>query len=367
MYLIHGGDREGYMSQYGHMPVDFSVNCNPLGPPLGVQKAICDSVDTIDVYPDPLCRRLCREISEVTGVDSKKIVCGNGAADMIYRLVQAIRPKRALVIHPTFSEYGLALASVGCEMICHTLRHENGFVLNDAVLDAIDTSLDVAFVCNPNNPTGITADSDLLWKIIEACCRKGVYVIVDECFNGFLESPEDHTVRCGLEKYEKLLVLDAFTKTYGMAGVRLGYCMCGDMALKERLITVSQPWSVSSVAQEAGIRALREKEYIERSRRLIFEEKKFLVNEFERMGLEVIGCEANYIFFRSKVINLRELLCSEGLLIRDCRNYRGLAEGYYRIGVRKHVDNLMLTSTLSEIERKVRESGSHTVHCGRND
>ena len=77
------------MSQYGHMPVDFSVNCNPLGPPLAVQKAICDSVDTIDVYPDPLCRRLCREISEVTGVDLNKIVCGNGAADLIYRFIFA--------------------------------------------------------------------------------------------------------------------------------------------------------------------------------------------------------------------------------------------------------------------------------------
>ncbi len=346
MALIHGGDTESYRLQYGRVPLDFSANCNPLGVPAGVERAICDAAAHADGYPDPLCRELCAAIAGHMGTAPQMVLCGNGAADLIYRLVLARKPKRALVPAPSFAEYELALGTIGCEVIRHPLNREHGFSLTGSILGALEPGLEMLFLCNPHNPTGLTIDSALLQRILEACEREGILLVMDECFNGFLDEPEKHTLRRRLSEYKHLLVIDAFTKLYGMAGVRLGYCLSGNKALLEAMRRAGQPWAVSSPAQAAGIAALKERDYIQRARALIQAERNFLMDELQELGIKVWGGEANYIFFYTEVPRLAGRMRDAGILIRDCGNYAGLSSGYYRIAVRTHEQNLRLVGAL---------------------
>ena len=112
--LTHGGDWAGFLSERGKLPLDFSASISPLGVPGGVRAAVRQAAGQMDRYPDPLCRALRESISEYELVPPQQILCGNGAAELIFRVVWALRPRQALVTAPTFSEYGAALQSVGC-------------------------------------------------------------------------------------------------------------------------------------------------------------------------------------------------------------------------------------------------------------
>lgn len=347
MALIHGGDNEGYILERGTAPLDFSANCNPLGIPAGVVTAIAEAAAGADRYPDPLCRRLTSALSSKLGIPADRLLFGNGAADLIFRLALAKKPRTALVTAPTFAEYELALETVGCNVVHHVLTPDKGFSLTDKILEDITPAVDLMFICNPNNPTGLTADPALLRRILEKCGQTGTLLVADECFNGFLDIPEAHTLRPRLQDCDNLLILDAFTKLYGMAGVRLGYCMSKNTALLESLRNAGQPWAVSSLAQAAGIAALAEDAYVARARELVKTERAYLLASLEKLGINAVSGQANYIFFHSDTPNLVSRLRDSGILIRDCGNYHGLTPGYYRIAVRTHEENLRLIDALS--------------------
>lgn len=349
MALIHGGDGEGFVLEYGYPPLDFSASCNPLGVPEGVRRAVCEAAAGADRYPDPLCRRLVRAIAEHERVLPGQVLCGNGAADLIYRLALAVKPERALVTAPAFAEYELALRAVGCTVLRHPLRAEGGFSVDADILSHVAPGLDLLFLCNPNNPTGKTIDPSLLRRLAAACETNGTLLVVDECFIGFLDAPEAHTLRRDLTGRRSLLLLDAFTKLCGMAGVRLGFCLSDNRALLEAVMRAGQPWAVSSLAQAAGLAALSEDEYVARSRALIRAEKDFLAEKLWELGIRILGCEANFLFFFVKAPNLARRLRLRGILIRDCGNFSGLSPGYYRIAVRTHAENERLIRALSRL------------------
>jgi threonine-phosphate decarboxylase len=353
--LIHGGDTEGYKLAYGSEPLDFSANCNPLGIPASVPQAIFDAAQHADRYPDPLCRRLRAVLSGNIGVQTghiipaEHILCGNGAADLIFRLALARKPKNAIVTAPTFAEYELALETTGCTVIQHTLFEEEGFVLTESILNRITPEIDMLFICNPNNPTGLTVAPNLLSRILDACEKSGTLLIVDECFNGFLDEPETHSLKRRLPDFENLIILDAFTKLYGMAGVRLGYCMTKNTALLDAMRNAGQPWAVSALAQAAGLAALSENTYVAEARALVKTERRYLLHELDRLGIKPLGSEANYIFFFSDIPDLPEKLRAVGILIRDCGNYAGLTDGYYRIAIRTREENTRLIEALTAL------------------
>lgn len=349
MALIHGGDVEGFFREYGREPLDFSANCNPLGLPESAARAVISSLSSADRYPDPLSRKLTEALSENLGVTSESIFSGAGAAEVIFRLTQALKPKKALLLAPGFAEYELALSSVGCETVFHFLSPENGFALTESYLDELTDDLDMVFLCNPNNPTGRLIDPALLLRILSVCSEKNIYLVLDECFNGFLKEPEALSFRKYLPENPRLVTLGAFTKIYGMAGLRLGYCISYNKELVEKLRNVGQPWSVSSVAEAAGIAAMKDSEYLERSLKLINEERVRLTKGLRDCGLEVYDAAANFIFFRSPLPELGEKCREKGFLLRDCSNYRGLRKGYYRIAVRGKKENGLLLEAINEI------------------
>lgn len=346
--LTHGGDWAGFSLAHGCLPLDFSANISPLGVPRGVQEALREAAGQADRYPDPLCRELRGALSEHEGVPAEWILCGGGAADLIFRAVLALGPGRALVTAPAFGEYEAALESVGCAVERYALRPEEDFRIREDLLEKITPETDLVFLCEPNNPTGVTTPRPLLLRILERCRETGTRLVVDECFGDFLDEPELHTLKGALADFPNLLILKAFTKLYGMAGVRLGYALCADTELLEQMRRAGQPWAVSSLAQAAGVAALKETDYVRQVRALIAAERPRLAEQMERLGLRVVPGEANYLLFRSET-PLDASLGQRGILLRCCGNYAGLDGTWYRAAVRTRAENQRLIAALEEV------------------
>ena len=265
---IHGGD----VYKYNHC-LDFSANCNPLGTPQSVKQAIIDCVDDLGDYPRVGCGPLREAIASYEHTRKEYLICGNGAADLIFSLCRAQNPKKALLLAPTFAEYEQALVSMGCEIARYYLEEPVDFCVKENYLQVLQKEKpDIIFLCNPNNPTGITMHRELLEGILRSCAESGIFMVVDECFLDFVKEPEKHTLKGKLAEYPNLFLLKAFTKRYAIPGVRLGYGFCSDSKVLERMEAVTQPWNVSTVAQQAGLAALKETEYVEKGRLLIFRE-----------------------------------------------------------------------------------------------
>lgn len=347
MHLIHGGDVYSARQKMKQEPLDFSANINPMGMPPGAVRAAADALQQCTQYPDPLCRELRAALAAYEGIPAEQIVCGNGAADLIFRIVAATHPQRALLLEPTFAEYEQALRSMDCSIAYFPLQESEGFVLPEAFLQQLTPEINLLFLCNPNNPTGRTVSPALLQEIWKRCEEAGILLVVDECFNEFLEHPEQNTLKDVLETGANSVILKAFTKSFAMPGLRLGYGLCGNRDLAERIFSCGQPWGVSIPAQAAGVAALQEQGYLERMRRLIQTERRWLSENLARLGLRVFPSEANYILFRTETeISLRERMEQRGVLIRACGNYRGLDDRYYRIAVRGHDENERLIAAL---------------------
>lgn len=340
---IHGGD------VYRHPGVlDFSANLNPLGTPETVIRATQDSILQIAQYPDACQEQLIEELAKYEEVPKEWLICGNGAAELIFALVHAMRPKKALLAVPTFAEYEQALSSCGCEVQYVYLQESRGFIPGDEILDAITEQTDLLFWCNPNNPTGVLTSPNLLKRIMKRCQETDTFLVVDECFLDFVEGGESVSLKATLKENRHVFLLKAFTKRYAMPGIRLGYGITANETLLQAMERQMQPWNVSIPAQAAGIAALKETAYVEQACKLIEREKEFLCKELERLGMKIYGSRANYIFFRGQK-DLYEKLLEEKVLIRDCSNYPGLEKGYYRIAVKKHEENCQLLEVMSRV------------------
>ena len=348
MELVHGGDWAGYRARFGHDALDFSANVSPLGLPRGVADAIVAALPTADRYPDPLCRELRTALSRAEQLPEPWILCGNGAADLIDRLVWALKPRRALLPAPTFAEYAAALESVGCEVRRKTLHEADDFAVTEAFVQAVNQSIDLVFLCQPNNPTGQITPPELVQRLVRRCADCGAVLVVDECFLDFLQQRDALTAKPLLQTAPNLVILKAFTKLYAMAGVRLGYALCANTALLAKMQAAGQPWGVSSLAQAAGAAALRETAYADAVRALIADQRPRLAAGLRALGLQVIEGSANYLLFRAPE-TLGAALQQRGVCLRSCGNYPGLSAGWYRTAVRTAPENEQLLQTMREV------------------
>ena len=347
MELVHGGDWMGYRERFGRDALDFSANVSPLGLPEGVAQAIRDALPLADRYPDPLCRALRAKLAVHENVPIEHILCGNGAADLIFRLAWAAKPRTALLPAPTFAEYAAALETTGCTLRRHFLRECDDFAVTEAFLSAVDEDTDMVFLCQPNNPTGQLTPLALVAALLRRCERCNALLVVDECFLDFLPQSEALSAKKLLAS-PNLIILKAFTKLYGMAGVRLGYCLCSNTALLDKMQSAGQPWAVSSLAQAAGLAALDETAYVDRVQALIAQQRPILRDGLRALGLRVLDGSANYLLFQAPE-TLGESLRPRGIVLRSCGNYPGLDGSWYRTAVRTAPENQQLLKALQEV------------------
>lgn len=347
MKFTHGGDIYRNKVDY-----DFSVNANPLGMPEGSREAAERGISLCVNYPDALGEKLCAAIAETEKIAARQVILGNGAAELIYAICRAIEGKvNGLLISPSFQEYENAVRSVSGNVMFCKLNEEDNFRLQTDFCSHITDETSVIFLCNPNNPTGNLTKRRLLEEIAERCEDTKTFLCIDECFLPFVEEEAQYTMKNRIESFPHLIVLRAFTKIYGMPGLRLGYALTSNIKFMERLQACIPPWNTSIPAQMAGLAALHDREYINRTRQLIKQEKEYLIRELSDVqGIKIYASEANYLFFKSRK-DLQQLLLRKKILIRACGNYRNLSDEYFRIAVRTHGENKELVRRLKEVEK----------------
>ena len=359
---LHGGDV--YTEK---IELDFSVNINPYGTSPAVLDAIRKAAENVCHYPDPSCRELVRKISDTEHLPASYILCGNGAAELIRSYCRAVKEilsaqkrdqkkdhtvYRAVVTAPSFAEYELGLIREGFECSRYYLKQENAFELDEEYLEFLKRGQpDVIFLCSPNNPDGRLIQEQRMGQVLQLSKEMGFRVFVDECFLELSDS--GISAKRYLADHPELFLLKAFTKNYGMAGVRLGYCLCAEERLLRQMSGSVQPWNVSVIAQEAGIAALSDRAFLQAAKDLIPRERKWLSEELSKAGLRVFPSEANYLLFQGPVGLDRELKLRK-ILIRNCDNFPGLCPGWYRTSVKLPEENRKLAETISQILQQMK-------------
>ena len=348
---VHGGN--SIFENDSKILMDLSANINPLGLPLLVEEAIKNEIQFCTRYPDNYSRELRKKISEYEQVPSEFIFCGNGASDIIFRIPQAIKPKKVLILAPTFSDYERSAKSFGAEVIYYYLIEDNGFELDVDICAVLEQEkIDMIFICNPNNPTGVLTEQSVIKTVLDVAKNRGIYVIVDECFIDFVKDMASYTVKPYLYEYDNLIILKAFTKIFALPGIRLGYAFSSNPDIIQRLYYHGADWAVSNFAQGAGIAALEDaKNFIEKTVHFVTTERKYVSNELEDIGYKVFNSQANYIFFKNPFDHdLQQKLNEVGIQIRSCSNFHGLSHEFYRMAISIKENNRQVISKIKGVK-----------------
>ena len=384
----HGGNIYRLAEELG-LPeskiIDFSASINPLGVSKRVGDKIKKGLKDLSHYPDPDTKELRGKIAQYHDIEPETLLCGNGSTELIYLVPRAFKPEKVLIPSPTFSEYERAVVSsqspenpglaprsgAGRTQIKFlNLEKENGFEIRpDEFITAmagksscvteiqnsnpplppftkggINKPCDMAFLCNPNNPTGRLLKKNDVFEIAEAAKKLKCLLIVDEAFIDF--HPEESMIK-DTHDNPYLIVLRSMTKFYALTGLRVGYGVFPSYLIN-KLKEFKEPWTVNTLAQKAAMAAIGDNEYIGKTLRLIKSEKDFLENGFRRIGVEFFPSDAN--FYLLKFNNANEIILSllkKGILVRDCSNFKGLNGSYIRIAVKSREDNMQLLGELS--------------------
>lgn len=337
--------------------IDFSASINPLGVSKKVKAEIRKNLKYLHNYPDPDTVRLRKRLGQYYGIDPETIICGNGSTELIYLIARTLKPKTVLIPSPTFSEYERACrTSNELRVTSYELKKEESFDINpDRFIEKLKKLVTchsslvtdvMAFLCNPNNPTGRLLRRDDVKKIADIAKEFKCYLIVDEAFIDFC--PDDSAIK-DVEDNPCLIVLRSMTKFYALSGLRIGYGVF-PQPLIEVLKRYKEPWTVNSLAQRAAVIALKDKVYVKKTFNLIKEEKRYLEQSFKKLNIKFFPSAAN--FYLLKIENASEFiktLKGKGILVRDCFNFRGLDSTYIRVAVRSRKDNKILIDELTEI------------------
>jgi threonine-phosphate decarboxylase len=354
---IHGGNIRDVSRKYTikeNKIIDFSSNINPLGFPKAIHAIIPKELSKIVSYPDSQSTQLKEAIAKKLGLDEKTILVGNGSTELIYLIPRVFKPKRALIPVPTFNEYEKSLLSVNCELRYLHLKAKEKFRLN---IDETVSSLrkgEILYVCNPNNPTGVLLSNNEVRTLVAKAEKKGVMVVVDEAFMDF---SENNSVIDEVRIRDNLIVIRSLTKFFAIPGLRLGYLVASQKLVQEMSV-FKEPWSVNILAQKAGEACFNDDSFALRTKRFIAKERTYLISELGKIkGLKVYDSSTNYLLL--KIVRqglssgrLYEGLARQGLLIRDCRSFKGLGNSYIRVAVKRRKENTLLVKHLKNIVGK---------------
>ena len=353
----HGGNLYAALRQSGGCfseIIDFSANINPLGLSENIRETLSASLDSVIHYPDTQGYNLKQAISQHYQVNADEVTLGNGAVELMYIICHMLKPKRVLVTAPTFSEYESAARASGGRIEYCSLNAENNFAIDLQVIAQQLATVDMAFICNPNNPTGNLLSSKDLEELLLIAKELNTYIVIDESFMDFLTNDDHYTCRPLLAKYDHLIILHSLTKFYAIPGLRLGFSLANPK-LTKLLHSGKDPWNVNVLAQNAGVTALQDHEYQLKSKEYIQQQNRALFHNLQTIpGLKPYVPSVNFILVNITATNMTGLELSQALafnniLIRNCSNYNGLSAQFIRVAVKKQEENNILVNTLQKI------------------
>ena len=332
--------------------LDFSASINPLGYPENVRKIIWKNFDDILHYPDIDCSSLRKCITQKIRHSEDEIIVGNGSTELFYLIPRAIKPAKGIIFQPTFSEFAEALKCSHAEVFHTMLMVEEDFCFTYREDHFDDKKAEMVFLCNPNNPTGQLVEKTVIVNMARQ--HPDIIFVVDEAFMDFVDTPERYSVINDAGTVRNLIVVRSLTKFYGFPGLRIGY-LVAHVDLVKKMTEYKEPWSVNTLAQYAARVAIEDEEFISRSREFMLQERLYLFNELANIhGLLPYKPTVNYIFIKINRVGmtsplLRERLLEYGIAIRDCSNFMGLNDKYFRVAVRTRDENMRLIAALKNI------------------
>lgn len=337
---FHGSDLETIEKIYNIRKEDivsFSANVNPLGISPGLRTALAKRVDAIMSYPDREYTTLRKCIADYVHNDINDIIVGNGSTELISLFIQIMRPKKALIIGPTYSEYEREVALGGGSSLYYRLEEENSFQLDIASLEK-ELTLDVELlvICNPNNPTSSAITINDMRKILDICKKKGIYVMVDETYVEFTEDISKVTASPLTGYYNNLIILRGVSKFFAAPGLRLGYAVCGNSDLLKEMNQRKNPWTINSLAVIAGEIMFTDEEYIKETRALIASERRRVCSLLDNCkSIKYFTPTANFVLvkiLREDVtsMDLFDAAIRRGYMIRNCSTFPFLNNKFIR-------------------------------------
>jgi histidinol-phosphate aminotransferase len=328
--------------------VNMASNENPLGPPISATNAIQRVLSDINRYPD-LCGTHLREaLAERFATKIDNVALGSGSESTMANIVRAFLhdDDEVLTSQGTFIGLYVLVNAQGIKL--NTVPLKNYHFDLDAIAEAVTPKTKLIYLCNPNNPTGTifsrTEFENFIRKVPDH-----VLVILDEAYYEFAainpEYPDSMRYRL-----DNVLTLRTFAKAYGMAGIRLGYGL-GHEYLIDYVNRIKLPFEPNILAQEAGLAALHDDEFLNRTLENNEEGMAYLTGEFDRLGLQRIPSHANFIMIemgsKEKVAKIHEGLLRNGIAIRPLAAF-GLPT-CWRVTVGLPEENRMLVKALNKI------------------
>ena len=329
--------------------IDFSSNVNPLGCHPGVKRYLKKQLDLISEYPDPSSSDLRANLAWFTGIRKKQIVVGNGATEIIYNFCKTFLNKKTpiLIPIPTFSEYEVSAKLCECKIsffkTMNLSKNLQKFIMKIPRNGCI-------FICNPNNHTGVLIKKKEMLKIISAAKKKSSLVFIDETFIELVPESNESLIKY-IKNYENLFILRSLTKSFGLAGIRIGYGVSNSQII-DLLQKIKIPWNVSYMAQRAASAAICYHPFLEKTCKLIKKEKDFIsLNLAKSKKFACCDSSTNFILVKTKIKSrlLQKKLQRKKILIRDCSTFRGLNQNYIRIAVKTRKENIKLVKALEAI------------------
>lgn len=323
--------------------LDFSVNSNPFGSSPAVRKALRNVV--IERYPDRESLTLRTALAAKFGLELPQILIGNGTAELLWLVAIAYLRSgdTVLVLKPTFGEYARSVALMGAQVESIWGTEENGFNFTVQTIQEFLTirSPRLAYICNPNNPTGTTFTSGTIREVAKA--HPCTLFVIDEAYLQFVPDLPS----CISLDLPNVLVLRSMTKDYAIAGLRLGYAV-GQLDVIEALAKVRPPWDVNAIAQEAGLAALMDEEYLSQTMIYLHAAKGKFLSGLQSLGLQPVPSATHYFIIKvGNAADFRQRLLEHKIQVRDCASF-GLPD-YIRVATRKPAENAKLLSAFKEM------------------
>lgn len=352
---VHGGTPQRDMIRLGvplRPVVDFSVNLNPLGPPPIIKEKWQELLETVEQYPSVEAEGVSHYYETVCNIPARNFLAGNGSTEMIYLVPRVLGFKRAGVITPSYHDYERASLLAGATVVrCPLSSHDDFALPTEEQLIALLKDVDALWIAHPNNPTGNIFPKRRILEFAHRFPQK--WFLVDEAFVQFLADWDTNSLLTE-DPRPNILVLHSLTKFYAIAGLRLGGIV-GSESVISRLKKVKEPWTINGIADRVAPLLAACAEYENETRSAVRDECRRVFHGLQNLeGVNPYPPSANYILSQwVKTGNLDDLLrhlLSNGVYVRDCRNFPGLERNFFRIGLKTGADNDRLLSLVSSFE-----------------
>jgi len=326
--------------------VKLASNENALGPSPAAVRALQQAASRMHLYPDGSCFYLARRVSQKLGVTPDWLVFGSGSNELIVLLALVfLRPGvTAVMSQKSFLIYRLVSRTVGAEPIEVPMK---GWTIDThALQEAIGEDCRLVFIANPNNPTGTAVDRENLEAFLDRLPGH-VLAVVDEAYVEFM--PEDQTpdLISRMRNGRMICSLRTFSKIYGLAGLRIGYCVAPP-PVASLLQRVRQPFNVNSAAQVAALAALDDEDHVRRTLKLVASERQFLESELRDLGLEYVPSVTNFMLVRTGDGRRTFAALQERHIIVRPMDVYGLSD-FVRVTIGTHEQNQRLIVALRDL------------------